>query len=130
MSNWEGAARSNYFRVKDLEAFKNAMVSIGLAVIEADDRVMVHPWGEDGWPSSTVDHDDSVEDIDVMEEIHPHLVDGEVAVLVQSGHEKLRYIDGYAIAFNNTGKSCQLTLEDIYEMAERTFGVMPTQAMY
>jgi hypothetical protein len=35
-----------------------------------------------------------------------------------AGSEKLRYIRGYAFAFNNKGETKFLSLDDIYEMAK------------
>ncbi len=41
------------------------------------------------------------EDFDLVEELAQHLADGEIAVLVEAGAEKLRYITGDAVAVRN-----------------------------
>lgn len=51
-----------------------------------------------------------------------HLVDGEVAVLMSVGHEKMRYVDGWAVAINAAGESRQVALSDIHELAKELAG--------
>lgn len=133
MADWHGGARSNYFKVKDEETFKTWTRSVcdlgywekgGLFAIYSEDEF-------GGWPSCRyMDERDEYEDIDLVEELAEHLIDGEVAVLMEAGAEKLRYISGYAVAVNNTGKRISVSLNDIYELACKELGGNPTDAAY
>ena len=58
----------------------------------------------------------------------PLLVDGEVAVLMSAGHEKARYVSGYATAIRNDFKHVSIVLSDIYELAAEKLGKLPTDA--
>jgi hypothetical protein len=73
---------------------------------------------EGGWPScryneSTGDDDD----IDVIGQLPAHLADDEVAVLMEVGNEKLRYVSGTATAVNSKGEIAHLDFDSIYELA-------------
>jgi hypothetical protein len=130
MANWYGSARSNYFRVKDRDAFLNWADSHGLGVFkneESQDLFAVHG-GEstdDGsWPSYDVEGDT---EIDLVAELAQHLPKGQIAVLMEIGAEKLRYLTGVAIAINHKGRVVELTLSDIYRKASRSFRVAETE---
>jgi hypothetical protein len=72
-------------------------------------------------------------EIDLVRELAEHLPKGQVAVLMEIGAEKLRYLTGVAIAVNHKGRVVQLTLSDIYCKAARAFRVAEseiTQATY
>jgi hypothetical protein len=136
MANWYGSARSNYFRVKDKDAFLKWADSRGLGVFkneESTDLFAIYG-GEntdDGsWPSYDVEGDT---EIDLVTELAQHLPKGQVAVLMEIGAEKLRYLTGVAIAVNHKGRVIELTLSDIYRKAARSFHVAEseiTQAAY
>lgn len=95
---------------------------------------MIHPGdiSDDGaWPSQAwVEHEDEVgggwtedwEEIDIVDELAEHLEDGSVAVLMEAGSEKHRYVCGYATAVNSNGTVVSLSLVDIYEKARKVFG--------
>jgi len=68
-------------------------------------------------------------EIDIVAELTNHLADGEVAVLISVGNEKLRYICGRAIAFNNKREERRIDLNDIYELAAE-LGPNVTEAAY
>lgn len=138
MSNDIGAARSNYFHVQDSDAFRAA-----LAAASADLQVWTHGDGSDPsfvaiysddpdtgcWPSGYFDEQDDWVELDLVALIAPHLRDGEVAVLMEAGFQKLRYVFGHTVAFNATGETVQLNLNDIYQQA-RTLGPYITTAEY
>lgn len=148
MSNFNGTARSNYFRVKDEGAFEAAMAALPDINVwtKETDGVLRYAIGSDDadtgcWPSFM--HAESVgepggdeveqEDREIFmpDEIAPHLADGEVCVLMEAGAEKMRYINGYALAFDNTDRPVvRVSLDDIYEKAKEAFGVEPTDASY
>ena len=77
-----------------------------------------------GFPSSMWDEeeDDFIE-IDWVDIIHPHLEEGAICVMETVGAEKLRYLTGYAIAFNHEGKTTSVSIADIYKKAALEFSV-------
>lgn len=64
--------------------------------------------------------------------IAAHLVETDVAVIIGIGHEKMRYLDGYAVAINARGEQRAVRLDDIYGLAEEisTDGTPVTAASY
>lgn len=138
MANYEEAARTNYFRVKDRAAFDKDFETIPYVEVwnKPGDPQMVAVGADDGWPSYRIIEDDHSsdwyegEDIDIADVISKHLPEGEVAVVMASGREKLRYVTGYAIAVDHTGRQVTIALNDIYDLAKKEFGVTPTFAEY
>jgi hypothetical protein len=136
MANWYGTARSNYFRVKDNDAFLKWADSRGLGVFrnkESADLFAIHggETTDDGsWPSYDVEGDT---EIDLVSELAQHLPKGQIAVLMEIGAEKLRYLTGVAMAIDHKGRVVEVTLSDIYRKAARAFRVAEseiTQATY
>ena len=123
MANYYANCRTNYFHVKDAKAFKNAMDALpGLDVCaEGDNKFCL--LGDDpdgaGWPCWGYDEENDQDiEIDLPMIVSEHLVDGEVAIFMESGAEKLRYIVGYAVAVNSHGDMMTVALNDIYQKAE------------
>ena len=52
MANFQGAGRSNYFKVNDLEGFKNLCELMECKVYERDSKVAFASNTEDGSPNS------------------------------------------------------------------------------
>lgn len=141
MANWYGFARTNYFRVKDVDAFKEALKALDVEVIEveqdstsSDGRVkgMVGLIGRDeygGFPTGGFDGEDEWQDVEVDALVAEHLVDGEVAVFMEVGAEKMRYLTGRAWAINSKGETRQISIDDIYERAKE-LGPNVTSATY
>ncbi len=133
MSNYYGSARSNYFKVKDVAAFKAWVDSLACVKIweRQDGTFGIYSECKDSgcWPSTKSTGDEDIE-IDLEEELAEHLQDGEVAILMQAGAEKLRYIGGYAVAVNHLGETVSVHLHDIYDLAKAKFGAEPTRAEY
>jgi hypothetical protein len=145
MANWYGTARSNYFRVKDADKFKDAINSLNgeMRIVEHEEDGDIYfglfPEGEDGaFPCSMhVEHEDGTEDdpsIDIAEVVCPHLIDGEVAIFMEVGAEKTRYVTGWAQSVNSKGEYNLIDLRDIYEpfMDKEKHELMPgvTRAEY
>jgi hypothetical protein len=130
MANWYGTARSNYFCVRDRDAFLKWADSRGLGVFTNEEsRDLFAIYGgehtDDGsWPSYDMEGDT---DIYLVAELAQHLPKGQVAVLMEIGAEKLRYLTGVAIAVNHKGRVVELTLSDIYRKASRAFRVVETE---
>jgi hypothetical protein len=142
MANYYATARSNYFAVKNEDAFRQWADLLGLTIMEPSHREKVADGirrfaitpgdhaDNGGWPDSLYDEEmDEVHDVNVQEQLAAHLADDEVAVLIQVGSEKLRYVDGSAVALNSRGENVSIDLWYIYELA-RTLGGNLTRAEY
>ena len=129
MANYCGLGRSNYFRVRDIAAFKDALPDDYRVVDGPDGVVTVLCENEDGgwtayeWGDDESDDADAAEDVevDVIDLVATHLTPGEVAVFQSIGNEKLRYVNGVAVAINADGDRVTVTLDDIYDLAATTF---------
>jgi len=134
MANYYESARSNYFFVKDIEAFEEELNGSGLEIStkKIDDltQVCLLASEENGFPFEKYDLDtfDS-EELDWSDIFKRHLVDNQVAIIMGSGAEKLRYITGWAMAFNNKGESKSINLDAIYDLAKE-LGSEITTATY
>jgi hypothetical protein len=136
MSNFCGTARTNYFRVKDLDKFKEFVSSISCELIIYDnDENKVGFYSNDCdtgcFPSSIYNEEtDDLDDLNIVETVSKHLAEGEIAVFMEAGAEKCRYISGWATAVNDKGERVDISLMDIYDWAEKKFGKKPTFAEY
>jgi hypothetical protein len=67
------------------------------------------------------------QEIEWVQILAKHLADGWVAIIMEVGHEKYRYFNGYAIAINSKGETRELNLNDIIlagkELGENVTGV-------
>jgi len=135
MANYEAACRSNYFRVKDEQAFRAWAKARNLEIFPSGpDREFCDQYDEvsevsdhqqsfmisheDGtWPVFFYDDNDKDCECDVVEELAQHLHPDDIAVLMEAGHEKLRYVCGHAIAVNAKGETVAIHLSDIYDKA-------------
>lgn len=122
MANYYGSARSNYFKVKDEDAFKAALSEIPDIEVHGSDKgfcVLVGSSSDSGaWPCWGWDEDGEEYEIDIPEIVSEHLQDNEVAIFEEVGAEKLRYLIGYAEAINNKGERRSISLNNILELAE------------
>lgn len=121
MADYQGAARSNFFRVKDLNGLRASAERFGLVVQghpAQPDYVMLYPTSDDGgWPSWQVEGEETGNDVafDPIEHICPYLAEGQVVILIEAGAEKLNYVSGWAGAYTWDGRHIKLALLDIYE---------------
>ena len=131
MANWYGTSRSNYFNVKDEGAFREWAERRDLEIFtNLVGQLAVAPssMSEDGsWPS--YDDDDDCE-IDFQAELIAHLAEGQVAIIMTIGAEKLRYLTGYSVALAWDGRRISVDIADIYDKVEVEFGLQPTAAGY
>ena len=123
MADYYATARSNYFKVRNKRAFIADCEKMGVGVWDdrKDGRVGIHPEDDSGgWPNeSWPEGDDDPYEFDVVDVVSAHLADGEVAILFEVGSEKLRYIEGYAVAVNSKGQRRRVNLKNIYKLAEK-----------
>jgi len=137
MANYYASARTNYFAVTDLEAFKAELESktssVEVVSKEEDGLTLVALLGSDddgaGFPFEYEDEDGEYVELDWAEIFKAHLEDGWVAIIMESGAEKLRYIAGYAVAYNSKGETVVINLDQIYEKA-KSIGTHITHATY
>ena len=138
MANYYGSARTNYFKVKDMAAFDNALENVpDIEVVRENTPpynaegivpegfdyggvgVLVSDGDSGGFPSQFYDDENDVDvEIDLGTLIAEHLQDGEVAILMECGAEKLRYVVGWAEAINSKGERKFIQLGDIYDIAK------------
>ena len=129
MADFNGMARTNTFRVKDKEAFLSAISVFDLEVQwrtlkDGAEGVCLITNDEYGsWPGYWCDDDGDEHESDWVALLSEHLVDGEVAIINEAGHEKARYVSGWSLAIHSSGKAEQISLNDIYEKAAASFGV-------
>lgn len=127
MANYIASCRTNSFSVKDEAKFREWADQYDISIsVENDGDNKFCILGEDpdgaGWPSYRYNEEtEEYENIDFFAEIAPHLAEGEVAVFMEAGAEKLRYVAGYAVAVAWTGESKTVSLNDIYDLAKTNF---------
>lgn len=120
MSTHVSLARTNHFVVRDLPAFRAAMDPYEVEIVEDQSREnRVTVLARDGWPTNGYDEetDEDIE-VDLLGLISEHLAPGQVTVVTASGHEKMRYMTGWAGAINSEGERVSLDLDDIYNLAK------------
>lgn len=139
MSTYAALARTNSFRVRDTAALISDLERYGLSVgtfsdtsdlvLDTDKQGRVALFSSDGWPSFDEDSlamrlgiDD--EDTQVPSDheslaglVSAHLAAGQVAIFIEVGNEKFRYLSGRAVAINSRGDQRQLDLDDIVGLA-------------
>jgi hypothetical protein len=135
VANYYGQTRSNYFAVRDAEAFKAELENYPVRVITKEtEGVTLYGFLDDDADGSGEiwsifnDETDEYDEIDWGHVFKRHLQDDWVAVIITTGSEKYRYFTGDATAYNNKGESKTLNLEHIYELASelgsnRTFAI-------
>jgi hypothetical protein len=136
MANWYGSARSNYFRVKDRDAFIKWVQTLPEVKFVEKDRAFALLSREEyrGWPlfrpCEELDHDEQFKELDWVAELAKHLAEGEVCVLQEIGAEKLRYLTGEAVAINSAGATLRVSIDDIYELVHERWNIEPSPAEY
>lgn len=117
MANYIALTRTNYFRVRDAHAFEAWCERRGLRFCTKGgdaSRYAFSAESESGWPTFDYETDD---DVDVAAELAPHLIPEDIAVLMETGGEKLRYLAGEAIAVCSTGIIAHVNLDHVYDLA-------------
>jgi hypothetical protein len=131
--DYYGTARTNYFKVKNAQAFKDAVDKIpGISYeISRVDNVALFglfSMNDYGWVESYYDDDGETEiEIDWEAFFKKHLHGDSVAIMLDVGNEGRRYLNGYAFAWNAKGDTKVVSLNNIYELAEE-LGTVHTRA--
>ncbi len=113
MANYYGAIRSNYFHVNNVNQLKKLCNKIGATITERKDLnggVMYTMYSENGFSYDC-------DDLDLPAEIAKLLTGDDVAVFIEVGREKMRYLVGYAWCVNAKGETETVDLDEIYEYA-------------
>jgi hypothetical protein len=137
MANYQGIGRSNYFRVKSMDDYKLFCDRWNLELITDDENPdLVGFLDQDsnfgGFNLNDV-YDEATGDCvtgNFTGELAALLQDGEVAVLMETGHEKHNYVVGWALAVHSDGRELNVSIDDIYQIIEKEFGAKPTHAAY
>lgn len=140
MANYYASARTNYFAVRDVPAFKAFVAqfpdvtvvstTVGDRHLDPDRFPHLSPDtplfallfnSEVGIPTQVFDSQndewDAWDDIDFPGALAEHLAPGWVAELREVGAEKLRYLIGYTIAINSEGQRVEYDLDSIRKAA-------------
>lgn len=108
MANYECVTRSNYFHVKDPDAFRKFMGRVygGVEVWEEKDNAgqLVFGFGAYGGicginpPEDQADDDQYDDSYDTfVNGLQDHIADDDAVIILESGYEKMRYVVGSAI---------------------------------
>ena len=125
MANYYENARTNYFKVKDENKFKEFVGSLdGLEICnDKEGRHCILFDYEFGVPYSKYNEEtDDYDGFDFLGELSKHLTDNSIAIVMGAGTEKLRYIIGYAEAINSKGERVSVNIDTIYNLAKQKFG--------
>lgn len=134
MANWYGSARSSYFRVRNEEEFRAWVEKRELQILFEDKgRFAIAPadssdtGGWSNWEKNPDPNPDAEEliAIDFIGELTGQLAEGEVAVIMETGAQKLSYLTGNAVAVHSSGETVSLDLNNIYALAAERFNVDP-----
>lgn len=132
MANYYGVFRSNRFRVRDPKAFLAWADTIYALELhhEADGRYLLlqSEWSDGAGLPSTREVGDDDEDLDFITELAGHVAPGAVAVVIEAGSEKLRYLTGLAWAIRGGDRPEdadveRIGLDDIYEIAADAWSI-------
>lgn len=126
MANYESCIRTNYFHVNDPEEFKKYMRrvygtedSVELWEEKDSEGNPVFGFGTMGGIGGVYSEDESAEDAEdsdydtVINDLQTFVAEDDAIIILECGHEKLRYIIGGAIVI--TKKQCEYL--DIADLA-------------
>lgn len=126
---WNGSSRTNYVRIKDEQALREALEPWEVKVSKhylRPDYFMLEGTCDDGdFPTSSTDDDGNEIEFSFEELVVPHLAEGEVLLTQVIGNDKLRYLTGYAYGYAWDGRVVSINTNDIHKLAAETFGVDP-----
>jgi hypothetical protein len=126
MANYYGKARSNYFAVTDEQAFREDIAKCNVHLLERtteDGQTLFGVMDSDDDEMDTCmawSADDDTDETEMTwgEFFQKHLADGWVAILMEIGSEKHRFLVGYATAYNNKGEERFIDLSNIVNLGK------------
>lgn len=99
MANYNVVSRTNYFEVKDRDAFIEELNKLSfedMDVLETDNSPNKIALG--GYSDVSVAYDEESDDwVEIYELVQKHIVEDDACIFVISGYEKLRYVTAYAL---------------------------------
>lgn len=117
MANYVSTTRTNYFHVKDVEAFRAFMDNgsgdnLKLWDEKDDKGDTVFAFGCEG-SIYGIQNEDENDNYDLfIENLQEYIADNDAVILTETGHEKLRYVSGYSAII--TGSDIQhVNLDDM-----------------
>ena len=129
MASYYGAARTNYFRVRDKDIAEDWAKTWGFEMCPGGNDPSVFCFlseHEDGWPPSRYDEEgEEIAGLPLIEQFNNIAAPDEIVIMMEAWSEKLRYLVGYAAAIRN-GEVIEISLHDIYDLAANKWGVKPT----
>lgn len=128
MANWSGVARTNFVKIKNLDDLLVATQDLPINVVphpEAAGYVSFDPEENDSGSFDMVTWAEDGEELEWSwsDLCAQHLFEGQVLIVMTIGSEKLRYLTGFAEAYDWFGNHVFVTLNDIYAKAAAEFGV-------
>lgn len=125
MANYYATERTNYFLVNNEEGFlEDVQTFLGNYEIlrkEKDGKTYFAILGDydngQGLPDY-YEHEGDTFELEWADFFKAHLAEGSVAIIMHAGNEKMRYVMGYAYAYNWKGEVKTIDLRDIYELAK------------
>jgi hypothetical protein len=125
MANYYATTRSNYFRAKDAGAFEAWCAKRQLDFWTTYEEgigeryaIAANDGDGAGWPHYDPEQN---ADIEFTDELAKHLDPRDVAVLLEVGSEKLRYLVGEALAVYHDARTVGVHLDEIYQRAADEF---------
>lgn len=119
MANYTAYFRSNYFAVKDVAQFQTFCTEFNCTMITNIEgaQTLYGFYGDDGGIPVTRYNEEKQdwEEADLLSALASHLTDDYVAIVMEVGFEKMRYLLGEAHAVNAKGKMLSVELDEIYE---------------
>lgn len=127
MANYYASFRSNYFKVRDVAAFKAWIGRFAsLEVFEDEDNKGLYGFGsmDEGIPSGVTGPAPEYDwiEVDFINELYPHLAEGEVAIIQECGSEKLRYLIGFSGVVDWLGNYKEFNIDAAYRWANKKYG--------
>lgn len=129
---------SNFFRVRDPEAYRTWASHLGLSISEGLDAhgesvfsLGVHASDQrnNGWFPNTLSEEETSEDVDVLDELSRHLAPPDCAIFVNSGFSAEGEPRSTTIAVNSAGKYRTVDTGSIYAKAVEDLGADPSRVI-
>lgn len=121
MSIWYGTARTNFVRVKDVEAAIADLQPFGNKIHRhpAEKDAIMISGDDDSGDFSTTGYDSNEEDIELDwgDWSEKHLKEGQILVMHSAGADKLRFVSAWGSAFNHKGEWVNLSLSEALDKA-------------
>lgn len=128
MANYDCASRTSYFKTTDEERLRVLVKDkIGAELFTRDDGTFAFGAYEE---ITSYWDEESGCDNDIFEELQKIIPDDEAVVIFQSGHENLRYVDGYVFIVTKTNLDFMSIIGYASERVKEITGREPPRMSY